>query len=65
MGLLDLGLIGIVLFIVLFIVLIPVIATILVGIGFANWFGFTGWTWWGFLIVFYLVVSAVLGACVK
>ena len=65
MGLLDLGLLGIIVFIVVCLIFIPVIATIIVGIGFANLLGFTGLTWWAFLIIFYLVISAVLGVCVK
>lgn len=65
MGLLDLGFVGIILFIILILILLPAIATILVGIGFANMFGFTGLTWWAFLIIFYLVISAILGVCVK
>ncbi len=65
MGLLDLGFVGILVFGILILILLPAIATILVGIGFANWFGFTGLTWWAFLIIFYLIISAVLGVCVK
>lgn len=65
MGLLDLGLVGIIVFVVLILILLPVIATILVGIGFANWFGFTGLTWWAFIIIFYLLISAILGVCVN
>lgn len=65
MGLLDLGFVGIIVFIILILILLPAIATILVGIGFANMFGFTGLTWWAFLIIFYLIISAILGVCVK
>jgi hypothetical protein len=53
------GLTGIVV-IILFIILLPLIATIIVGIAFANILGFTGITWWAFLIVFYLIVSGII-----
>lgn len=60
-GLSELGAIGIILLIVI-VILLPVIVTIIVGIGIANWFGFTGIFWWAFVIRFYLIVSAILGA---
>lgn len=60
-GLSELGAIGIILLIVI-VILLPVIVTIIVGIGIANWFGFTGIFWWAFVILFYLIVSAILGA---
>lgn len=65
MGLLDLGLVGLVVFIIVILILLPIVATILVGIGFANALGFTGLTWWAFVILFYLIISAILGACVR
>lgn len=58
-GLMDLGIIGIILLVII-ILLIPFILTILVGIAFANSLGFTGIYWWAFIILFYLVVSAIL-----
>ena len=60
-GLLELGVLGLVLLVVL-VVLLPIVLTILVGIAFANMFGFTGIYWWAFVVLFYIVVSAVLGA---
>ena len=60
-GLLDLGIAGIVLLIIIAL-LLPLILTILVGIAFANMFGFTGIYWWAFVILFYIIVSAILGA---
>ena len=65
LGLLDLGLIGIVVFIIVCLILLPVILTLIVGIAFANMLGFTGLTWWAFVILFYLIISAILGVCVK
>ena len=55
------GIIGIVLLLIL-IILIPFVLTIIVGIGFANLLGFTGIYWWAFVILFYIVVGAILGA---
>lgn len=59
-GLLNLGIIGIILLIIL-IILLPLILTILVGVAFANMFGFTGIYWWAFVILFYILISAILG----
>lgn len=62
LGLLEgLGILGIILLIIL-ILLIPFIVTIIVGIGLANLLGFTGIFWWAFVILFYLIVAAILGA---
>lgn len=60
-GLLDLGLIGFILLILL-ILLLPLIATIIVGVALANILGFTGITWWAFVILFYFVIGAILGS---
>lgn len=57
-SLLDLGIIGVLLLIVL-VLLLPLILTIIVGIGFANIFGFTGIFWWAFVILFYLIISSI------
>lgn len=65
LGLLDFGLIGIVVFVIVCLILLPVIVTLIVGIAFANTFGFTGLTWWAFVILFYFIISAILGVCVK
>lgn len=62
LGLIEsLGIIGIVLLLIL-ILLIPFIATIIVGVGLANLLGFTGIYWWAFVILFYIVIGAILGA---
>ncbi|MBR3362677.1 MAG: hypothetical protein IKG40_01985 [Bacilli bacterium] len=52
----ELGIIGF----LLLIVILPIIITLIVGMGIANWFGFTGIYWWAFLILFYLIVNAIL-----
>lgn len=48
-----------------FIFLIPFIITVIVGTAFANLLGFTGIVWWAFVILFYLVISAILGRITK
>lgn len=63
-GLLDLGIIGIVL-LILIAIFLPLILTILVGIAFANMFGFIGIYWWSFVILFYIIICAILGALGK
>lgn len=60
-GLKEMGIIGIILLIVL-VLLLPIIITVLVGIAFANMFGFTGIYWWAFVILFYLVIGAIFGS---
>lgn len=60
-GLTELGILGIILLIVL-ILLLPLILTIIVGVAFANMLGFTGIFWWAFVILFFIVIGAVLGA---
>lgn len=61
LGLLEgFGIIGIILLIIL-ILLIPFIVTIIVGMGIADWFGFTGIYWWAFVILFYIIIGAILG----
>lgn len=60
-GLMELGAVGIILLGIL-IILLPIILTIIVGIGFANMFGFTGITWWAFVILFYIIIAVFLGA---
>lgn len=61
LGLLEgFGILGIILLIIL-ILLIPFIVTIIVGMGIANWFGFTGIYWWAFVILFYIIIGAILG----
>ena len=65
LGLLDLGIIGIILFVIICLILLPIIATIIVGVAFANMLGFSGLTWWAFVILFYFIISAILGAITK
>lgn len=60
-GLKEMGIIGIILLMVL-ILLLPIMITVLVGIAFANMFGFTGIYWWAFVILFYLVIGAIFGS---
>ena len=61
LGLLEgFGILGIILLIIL-ILLIPFVVTIIVGMGIANWFGFTGIYWWAFVILFYIIIGAILG----
>lgn len=61
LGLLEYSLMGVILFVLICIILLPVILTLIVGMAFANYFGFTGLTWWAFMILFYLIVSAIIG----
>ena len=56
--------IGVVL-LILIAIFLPLILTILVGIAFANMFGFTGIYWWAFVILFYIIICAILGALGK
>ena len=64
-GLSELGVVGVVVFIVICLILLPAIITILVGCAFANKLGFSGLTWWAFVILFYFIISAILGALAK
>lgn len=64
-GLLELGVVGVVLFAIVCLILLPVIITVLVGCAFANKLGFSGLTWWAFVILFYFIISAILGALAK
>lgn len=64
LGLEELGVIGLIILLIL-IILVPLIVTVIVGVAFANMLGFTGITWWAFVILFYLIVSAIFGALGK
>ena len=55
----ELGLMGL-LMLGVFLILLPLIVTIIVGISFANMLGFTGLSWWAFVILFYLIVGAII-----
>lgn len=62
LGLLEaFGIVGIIVLLII-IILIPFVLTIIVGIGFANLLGFTGIYWWAFVILFYIIIGAILGA---
>lgn len=65
LGLLDLGIMGIVIFVILCLILLPVVLTLIVGVAFANMLGFSGLTWWAFVILFYFIISAIFGAVTK
>lgn len=62
--LIGLGVIGLILSIVIILIL-PFIFTVVVGVALANLLGFTGFTWWAFVILFYLVIGSILGAYSK
>lgn len=55
------GIVGIIVLLII-IILIPFVLTIIVGVGFANLLGFTGIYWWAFVILFYIIIGAILGA---
>ena len=62
LGLLEgLGIVGVILLVML-VLLVPFIVTIIVGVGFANLLGLTGIYWWAFVILFYIIIGAILGA---
>lgn len=60
-GLLGLGTVGIIILLVIAL-LLPLILTAIIGVGIANMIGLTGIYWWAFVILFYIVVGAILGA---
>lgn len=53
------GILGLIVLFV-FILLIPLICTIVIGTYIATILGLTGLVWWSFVILFFIVVSAVL-----
>ena len=57
----GLGLIGILILICLLIVL-PLFVTVVVGVALANIIGLTGLGWWCFVVLFYIVVTSIIGA---
>ena len=65
LNLLEYSVIGIIAFIIICLVVLPVFLTLFVGIAFAKYFGFTGLTWWAFIILFYFIVSAIIGLITK
>ena len=54
----GLGIIG-VFILILLILFIPLFVTVIVGVAIANLLGFTGLTWWAFIILFYLIITAI------
>lgn len=52
-------------FIVFCFLLLPLVLTLVVGIAFANFFGFTGLYWWSFILLFYILVFGFLGILFK
>ena len=58
--LLGIGVIGVILFI-LVLALLPFICTIILGTYLATTLGLTGWVWWSFVIIFYIIIAGLLG----
>lgn len=56
----GLGIIGVFL-LILIILFIPLFVTVIVGVAIANLLGFTGIVWWAFIILFYLIITAIIG----
>ena len=48
--------------IILLLIFLPLIITLIVGVAFANWFGFTGLSYYACILLFYLIITAILGA---
>ena len=47
--------------IIILISIVPIVLTVIVGAGLANYFELTGITWWAFMILFYIIVTGLLG----
>lgn len=58
--LLGLGVIGLILFAIM-ILLLPLICTIILGTYFATALGLSGLVWWAFVIIFYFIITGILG----
>ena len=56
----GLGIIG-VFILILILLFIPLFVTVIVGVAIANLLGFTGIVWWAFIILFYLIITAIIG----
>ena len=54
----------VIIFLILIVILLPLIFTIIVGISIADMLGFTGIKWWISIILFYVIISSVLGAII-
>lgn len=59
-----LGGISIIIFI-LILLSVPLIFTIILGTHFATWLGLTGIVWWSFVILFWIITTALLGLLLK
>ena len=62
--LLGVGVIGIILFI-LVLVLLPFVCTVILGTYLATALGLTGWVWLSFVIIFYLIITGLLGVMAR
>lgn len=54
-----LGGISVIIFI-LILLFVPLICTIVLGTYLATWLGLTGIVWWSFVILFWIIISALL-----
>lgn len=59
-----LGGISIIIFI-LILLSVPLIFTIILGTHLATWLGLTGIVWWSFVILFWIIISALLSLLLK
>lgn len=62
--LIILGGISVIIFI-LILLCVPLICTILLGTYLATWLGLTGLVWWSFVILFWIITTALLGLLLK
>ena len=62
--LIMLGGISVIIFI-LILLSIPLICTIVLGTYLATWLGLTGIVWWSFVILFWIIISALLALLLK
>ena len=58
--LLGIGVIGLGILVII-LILLPLICTIILGTYFANVLGLSGFVWWAFVIIFYLILMGLLG----
>ena len=62
--LIMLGGISVIIFI-LILLSVPLICTIVLGTYLATWLGLTGIVWWSFVILFWIIISALLTLLLK
>ena len=62
--LIMLGGISVIIFI-LILLFVPLICTIVLGTYLATWLGLTGIVWWSFVILFWIIISALLALLLK